>query len=144
MRIARIGQRQVEDRAQQLDWLGRRLLAASPAMTLRRQRDGLRENRGRLVAAMRQQLMAENNRLQARRSDLIQLSPALAVQRRIGSLGELRQRLATVMRRSLETSEHRVALLGRALHSVSPLATLERGYAIVSDAETGNVLLQAE
>ena len=30
---------------------------------------------------------------------------------------------------------HRVALLGRALHSVSPLATLDRGYAIVMDAD---------
>jgi exodeoxyribonuclease VII large subunit len=46
----------------------------------------------------------------------------------------LRQRLAGGMHESVSGLNHRVALLGRALHSVSPLATLERGYAIVLDA----------
>ena len=32
----------------------------------------------------------------------------------------------------------------RELHAVSPLATLERGYAIVMDAESGNVLTSSE
>jgi exodeoxyribonuclease VII large subunit len=36
-RIARVGQRALEDRAQELDWLGKRLLAGSPAATLRGQ-----------------------------------------------------------------------------------------------------------
>ncbi|MGB5721922.1 MAG: exodeoxyribonuclease VII large subunit, partial [Woeseiaceae bacterium] len=47
LRIGRIGQRAVEDRGQRIDWLARRLVAASPAATLRRQRDHMRENRGR-------------------------------------------------------------------------------------------------
>lgn len=98
IRIARVGQRSVEDRAQQLDWLARRLMASSPAATLRRQSDRLREIRRRLFSGVR-----------------IVVSEA----------------------------GHRIALLGRALNSVSPLATLDRGYAIVMKAETGNVLLRA-
>jgi len=31
----------------------------------------------------------------------------------------------------------------RGLHAVSPLATLERGYAIVEDAQSGKVLVSA-
>ena len=143
-RIARIGERSVEDKAQTLDWLGRRLVAASPSATLRRQRDALRENTGRLVSALRQQLLAQQNQLQAIRSDLMQLSPALSVQRSIGQLHDLQQRLVAQMRGSLADSDHRVALLGRALHSVSPLATLDRGYAILQDAATGKVLLRAD
>ena len=120
LRIARIGERAVDDRAQELDWLG-----------------------NRLAAAMRRGLLAQSHQLQSVRSDLLQLSPALSVQRSIGRMTELRQRLATSARRLVSDADHRVALLGRALHSVSPLATLERGYAIVKDATSDKVLMHA-
>jgi len=135
LRIGRIGERTVEDRAQELDWLSKRLFAASPEATLRRQHDGLRENRARLVAAMRQQTLELQNNTQVLRGELAQNSPALAVQRSIGQLAALRQRLATGTHDALSNLGHRAALLGRALHSVSPLATLDRGYAIVLDDE---------
>ncbi|MGB5512623.1 MAG: exodeoxyribonuclease VII large subunit [Woeseiaceae bacterium] len=144
VRIGRIGERNVEDKAQELDWLGRRLMAASPEATLRRQRDALRENNGRLIAALRQQLLAQKNQLQGVSSELLQLSPALSVQRSIAQLAKLQQRLATRMRGTVSDAEHRVALLGRGLHAVSPLATLDRGYAILQDASTGKVLLRAD
>jgi len=144
VRIGRIGERNVEDKAQELDWLGRRLTAASPAATLRRQRDAVRENNGRLIAALRQQLLAQKSQLQGVSSGLLQLSPALSVQRSIAQLAELQQRLATRMRGLVSDAEHRVALLGRGLHSVSPLATLDRGYAVLQDASTGKVLLHAD
>ncbi len=134
VRIGRIGQRSIEDRAQQLDWLDKRLFAASPAATLRRQRDGLRENSMRLAAAMRRQLLESRNTAQNLRSDLLQRSPALAVQRSIARLDTLQRRLAGSTREALSRVHHRTALLGRALHGVSPLATLDRGYAIVMDA----------
>jgi exodeoxyribonuclease VII large subunit len=112
VRIARIGQRAVEDRAQQVDWLN-----------------------GRMVAAIRQQLLAQRHDVQALRGELVQLSPAVAVQRSISRLVSLRQRLASGATGTLTDLGHRVALLVRALHSVSPLATLDRGYAIVLDSD---------
>ena len=120
MRIARIGERAVDDRAQQLDWLG-----------------------NRLASAMRRGLLTQSHQLQSVRGELLQLSPALSVQRSIGRLAELRQRLATGARRLVSDADHQVALLGRALHSVSPLATLERGYAIVKDVASDRVLMRA-
>ncbi len=120
LRIARIGERAVDDRAQQLDWLG-----------------------NRLASAMRRGLLTQAHQLQFVRGELLQLSPALSVQRSIGRLAALRQRLSTSARRLVSDADHRVALLGRALHSVSPLATLERGYAIVKDAANDKVLMRA-
>lgn len=120
LRIARIGERAVDDRAQQLDWLN-----------------------NRLASAMRRQLLTQSHELQSVRGELMQLSPALSVQRSIGRLSELRQRLQTGARNIVANADHRLALLGRALHSVSPLATLERGYAIVKDATNDTVLMRA-
>ncbi len=142
-RIARVGQRALEDCAQELDWLSRRLVASSPAATLQRQRDSLREHSGRLGSALRQQLLLQRNILQETSSELMKLSPALSVQRSIGQLNQLRQRLATATRNRMSDAGHRIALLGRALHAVSPLATLHRGYAIVKRADSGAVLTDA-
>ena len=111
-RIARVGERAVEDRAQQVDWFS-----------------------ARMVSALRRQLLSRRHDVQALRGELVQLSPAVSVQRSIGRLTALRQRLAGGAHDALSDLNHRVALLGRALHSVSPLATLERGYAIVLDAK---------
>ena len=111
-RIARVGERTVEDRAQQVDWFS-----------------------SRMVRAIRQQILSQRHDVQTLRGELVQLSPAVSVQRSIGRLAALRQRLASTTNEALSDLNHRVALMGRALHSVSPLATLDRGYAIVLDAE---------
>jgi exodeoxyribonuclease VII large subunit len=58
-------------------------------------------------------------------------------------LENLWQRLRNSSRNGIEKSQHRLELAMRGLHSVSPLATLERGYAIVEDANSGKVLTQA-
>ncbi|NCF73352.1 MAG: exodeoxyribonuclease VII large subunit [Gammaproteobacteria bacterium] len=140
-RIARVGQRALEDKAQELDWLGRRLVASSPAATLQRQRDSLREYSGRLTSSIQQQLLRQQNQLQTTSGELLKLSPALSVQRSINQLNQLRQRLATATRNSVSDTSHKIALLGRALHSVSPLATLDRGYAIVKREDSDAVLM---
>jgi exodeoxyribonuclease VII large subunit len=140
-RIARVGQRKLEDKAQELDWLGRRLVASSPAATLRRQRDGLREQNGRLTSAIQQQILRQRYKLQTSSAELMKLSPAMSVQRSIGQLNQLRQRLATATRDNVSDTSHKIALLGRALHSVSPLATLDRGYAIVKREGSNEVLM---
>lgn len=111
-RLARVGERTVEDRAQQVDWFS-----------------------SRMVTALRQQLLSRRHDVQMLRGELVQLSPAVSVQRSIARLESLRQRLASGIHESVSGLNHRTALLGRALHSVSPLATLDRGYAIVLDAD---------
>jgi len=140
-RIARVGQRALEDKSQQLDWLTKRLAASSPAATLQRQRDSLREQSGRLSSSIRQLIFKRRYQLQGTSAELLKLSPALSVQRSIGQLNQIRQRLATAADNNVSDASHRLALLGRALHSVSPLATLDRGYAIVRREDSDAVLM---
>lgn len=119
-RIARLGQRSIEDRGQTLDWLSRRLFQASPQATLERQKDRLREIRYRLSGAIRRDVSMQRPRLT-----------------------NLWQRLRGAGQNTIAAADHRLALAMRGLHSVSPLATLDRGYAIVEDPSTGRVLLRA-
>ena len=88
--IARVGERAVEDRAQQVDWLS-----------------------ARMVNGLRRQLLSRRHDVQALRSELVQLSPAVSVQRSIGRLAALRQRLAGGVHEAVSGLNHRVALLGR-------------------------------
>lgn len=119
-RVARLGQRALEDRGQTLDWLSRRLLQSSPEVTLRRQHDKLREISHRLAGAMRQNILQQRPRLTSAWQGLRGAGQA-----------------------AVAASRHRLELATLGLHSFSPLATLERGYAIVEDVATGKVLLRA-
>lgn len=119
-RIARLGQRAVEDQGQTLDWLTRRLMQRSPQQTLLRQHARLRESKRRLVQAVRSGVAQQRPRLD-----------------------NLRQRARSAGRSAVSHSRHRLELAMRGLHAVSPLATLDRGYAIVEDLESGKVLTSA-
>jgi exodeoxyribonuclease VII large subunit len=55
----------------------------------------------------------------------------------------LRQRLVTVFAGTLNTLEQRLALATRTLDAVSPLATLARGFAVVSRVSDGTLLRDA-
>ena len=142
-RIARQGRRTLENRAQAVDWLSRRLVTASPAARVARQQDKLRENLGRLAAAMRRELHAHNGNLFTLNRALLQVSPAVRVQRAISRVNDLRNRLAVAGRNRVANADHRLRVAARALDAVSPLATLDRGYAIVTDAATGKALTRA-
>ena len=71
----------------------------------------------------------------------------LAVRRGVSDqrpvLANLWQRLQRSGPESIAAPAHRLQLAMRGLHAVSPLATLDRGYAIVEDAENGKVLVSA-
>jgi exodeoxyribonuclease VII large subunit len=142
-RLATRGRRSLEARFQTVDWLGRRLLQGSPAATVRRQRDWLRNLRQVLSGAIRHDLASRRLSLQDARTALLQRSPALGLQRSVSRMAALQQRLETAGDNALQRATQRLRLSARALDSVSPLATLDRGYAIVTDAKSGRVLTDA-
>jgi exodeoxyribonuclease VII large subunit len=76
-------------------------------------------------------------------SRLYRQSPALRIERMASRVQHADDGLRARMTRLLEDRRHRLSLGARALDAVSPLATLGRGYAIVSDADTGKVLTDA-
>ena len=96
-----------------------------------------------MTAGIRQQIASNSQDVALLRHALVQQSPAVRVERSIGRLGNIRQRLTTTGRQAISGVEHRLQLAMRALHSVSPLATLDRGYAVVMDTESGKALTDA-
>jgi exodeoxyribonuclease VII large subunit len=142
-RIVALCRRHLEDRQQRLDWLNRRLAQGSPAATVARQKDWLKNLRQVLAAAMRHDLLQRSRRLERARGALLRHSPALAVQSSIYRLAAARQRLNAAATARVKELRQRLTVTRRALDSVSPQATLERGYAIVTDARDGSVLTDA-
>lgn len=142
-RIASLSRRILDDRSQQTDWLAKRLSQASPAASVQRQRQWLQNLSQVMNAAVRHDLSLRNRRIEMLRSRLLQQSPALKVQQSLHRLTSARQRLVTAGRKAVERREAQLGLAVRALKSVSPLATLDRGYAIVSHEETGQILRDA-
>lgn len=142
-RIASLGRRYLEDHYQKLDFLSRRLSQSSPAAIVARQTDWLKNLQQVLAGTMRYDLVKRSRALELVRTRLLQRSPAIEVQYSVQRAAELKQRLKNFGSGSIERLGNRLRLAERALHSVSPLATLERGYAIVSDTDSGKILTDA-
>lgn len=142
-RLVSLGRHNLENRAQMLDWLTRRLTQSSPAATVARQSAWLRNLHLVMAAAMRHDLTKRESGIERIRSRLLQQSPALLLQSRVARLNTLRQRLETASRERLQRSRSQFNIAQRGLNSVSPLATLERGYAIVTDSSSGRILRDA-
>jgi exodeoxyribonuclease VII large subunit len=142
-RIATFGRRYLEEQFQTVDWLSRRLTQSSPAATVARQTDWLRNLTQILAGTMRHDLATRAYKLQYTRSRLLQRSPAVGVQQSMNRLSALQRRLTGSGTAAVEKLNVRLRLTTRALDSVSPLATLDRGYAIVSDEDTGAILTDA-
>jgi len=127
---------------QRADRAGLRLGAQSPQARLqllrRRQQDAARH----LLAQMRRRLDQAQARLRHAQAQLRLHDPA----RRLAAL---RQRLATLqlqppMQRRLRHDAMQLQALARSLEAVSPLATVARGYAIVSREQDGALVRSRE
>ncbi|HET8897499.1 MAG TPA: exodeoxyribonuclease VII large subunit [Rhodanobacteraceae bacterium] len=125
--------RQLQGHAQQLDHLQARLQAQRPQVRLTRGRERLQALRARLLrmqlwAILQQRLEAIGTRL--RHSGVTARLPALRQ-----ALERLHPRLLLAVRARLQAQQTRIELLARTLHAISPLGTLQRGYAILFDAD---------
>jgi exodeoxyribonuclease VII large subunit len=76
-------------------------------------------------------------------AELRQHSPALRVANARRRLDVASASIESCVRQHLEKYGKRLAVAGRTLDAVSPLATLERGYAIVTDSK-GTVITNAQ
>jgi exodeoxyribonuclease VII large subunit len=80
-RIARLGQRSIEDRSQTLDWLARRLARSSPSATLQRSKTQLGNIRQRLTASVRSTVADNRHRLELAMRGLHSVSPLATLDR---------------------------------------------------------------
>lgn len=137
-------QRLLQNQQQRFDWLNRRLAAASPASRLAAQADRLAANRRALIGAMRHRLLLAQNQVGRSGSRLLQSSPLHRIERASLHFANLRTRLKRAGKVAVDRARARLEYAGRSLDAVSPLATLDRGYAIVTETATGRLLTRAE
>ncbi|MDP9083206.1 MAG: exodeoxyribonuclease VII large subunit, partial [Pseudomonadota bacterium] len=95
-----------------------------------------------LVRALRRRLYEQRERLRWLTGRAALVSPSNRLTQRLLRLEDLGQRLGRAWRQITQSKRERLLPLMRTLHAVSPLATLERGYAIVS-GEGGAILRDA-
>jgi exodeoxyribonuclease VII large subunit len=141
-RLQRGMHRRVEGQNERLRWLIGRAALVSPSARLAQQWQRADDLEQRLSRALRQILADRRSELGERRSRLWQLSPVVRVQRTTAQYGALLARLRAAGLAQLHRARERLTPLVRTLNAVSPLATLDRGYAIVS-FESGGVLRDA-
>ncbi|MFT5587937.1 MAG: exodeoxyribonuclease VII large subunit [Bradyrhizobium sp.] len=129
--LSRMARRHLTDRQQGLDWLSRRLV--SPAATIRHEQVRLAGWQVRLGNATRTPLNNAQHALRHLRSRLVFQLPDTRSAR--WQLTEHRRRLAGGI--GTHTSRLRLHLAGleTQLELLNPQRTLERGYAIIVDAE---------
>ncbi|HEY2145559.1 MAG TPA: exodeoxyribonuclease VII large subunit [Steroidobacteraceae bacterium] len=131
-RLKRAMGRRMQSEGERLRWLLGRASQVSPAARLAQQGQRLDELEQRLSRALRQIVSDRRSALGEARSRLWLLSPVARVRGTAARHAALFARLRAAGLAQLHVARERLAPLVRTLNAVSPLATLDRGYAIVS------------
>ena len=142
VRLQRAMRRRLESNNERLRWLTGRASLVSPAARLGAQAQRLDELEQSLLRALRRRLFEHAERLRrlTRRAALV--SPATRLTQQLQRLEGLRQELYRAWRQTLSSRREKLLPLVRTLNAVRPLATLQRGYAIVS-VDGGAILRDA-
>ncbi|MFW2405319.1 MAG: exodeoxyribonuclease VII large subunit [Gammaproteobacteria bacterium] len=135
--------RSVETRRRQLAQLSGRIGRRHPGLILQQHAQRLDELTQRISQSLLRRLDLDRMRLDGSQRRLRAATPSRNIDRHRQRLDHLTLRLATSAREQIALVGGRFAVLAAALDGVSPLKTLERGYAVISDAETGTVVKDA-
>lgn len=138
-RLANAARRLLLQRQQRFSWLERRLAQRHPGVELRQKAQRLDELEHRLIRVLRHALGARRGEVLQLTAHLRQHSPALRVSSAQGRLAVARSALASAAKARFDQLHRRLAVAAGTLDAISPLATLQRGYAIVTD-EHGHVV----
>jgi len=141
-RLQRSLRRRFGEHRQRLRWLIGRASLVSPSAKLAQQSQRLDEVEQRLSRALRLRLVVSRERLSWLTGRAALVSPAVRVGQQLVRLENLRMRSDRAWRQIVRHARERLQPLVRTLNAVSPLATLDRGYAIVSTA-AGEILRDA-
>jgi exodeoxyribonuclease VII large subunit len=135
-------QRRLQSKQQQLDYLSARLPHPQLRISWRQTRlQDLSQRFEKAFAVQQQQFRQQSQNLNARLQRLLPVSMLKQQQRLVEVLSTQLNRLA---RQQITDHKKQLVQLMRTLSVVSPLNTLERGYSITSDAESGNVIYRSD
>jgi exodeoxyribonuclease VII large subunit len=141
-RLVQILQQQLRQYRQQLLWLGKRL--KHPGRRLQENAQRLDELEMRLLQAQRNEIRHKRARIETLQALLERHSPVVRLHQLQQVQRELARRLQQAMQLRLKQLQQRLAAQAHTLETVSPLATLSRGYAIVSRAEDDRIVRRTD
>ncbi|HEY8051245.1 MAG TPA: exodeoxyribonuclease VII large subunit [Steroidobacteraceae bacterium] len=127
--------RELRSSAARFSTASRRLQLAHPSVRLHQHMQRLDDLTQRLTGSARAHLQRDRLRLAEARGRLLRRSPQHRVQELLARQHNAGARLDQALKTQLARASHRLALAQRGLHAVSPLATLARGFAIVTRAD---------
>ena len=133
-------QQDLIDRRQRLDWLNKRLQLRHPGQYLRQQVQRLDEFEQRIRLSIHSNFSNLQSSLHEKLARLKQATPGHRIARYRLQQHGLLQRLNTATGILLEGRKQQLATACRTLDAVSPLATLERGYAIVTRPDSNKII----
>lgn len=129
-------------RTDRFAWLQRRLAQLHPGVELRQRAQRLDELEQKLIRVTRQSLRDRDTHVARLHAHLRHASPALRLAAVRGRLDVARAAITSALRAQIESLRSRLAVTVGTLDAISPLATLQRGYAIVTDSR-GHVVTDA-
>ncbi len=138
-RLASTLRRLLSERTQRFSWLQRRLAQRDPRVELRQHAQRLDHLENRLLRAIRHSFATHRSEVVHLAAHLRQRSPALRVAAAKGRLAVAQSALGAAASARISDFQRRLGLASGMLDAFSPLATLDRGYAIVTD-EKGHVV----
>jgi exodeoxyribonuclease VII large subunit len=142
-RLMGLGQRAIDDRLRRLDVLIHRLRQAHPRHRLEVRGQRLDELASRLEGGMERVLTIRRERLEWLRQRFERAEPRRRIEHHRQTLDHSTQRLIRGIEAQRQAQRARLTMAARTLQAVSPLATLGRGYSILTDAH-GRVVRSAK
>ncbi len=143
-RIEHLHQQRHRQCQQTLAWLSSRLQQQHPKQRLLGNAQRLDELETRLQQALKRTLQTSHSRLEIKTARLWLHTPRIRLSRHQQDQTFLRQRLYSAIKLRLQDHRQHFSLLSQTLNAVSPLATLNRGYAVVSAQASGEILRSAD
>ncbi|MCH9696921.1 MAG: exodeoxyribonuclease VII large subunit [Gammaproteobacteria bacterium] len=134
----------IQTQTEALQWFLKRLYQFHPTRHIHNQFQRLDELEIRLsrsVTTLLDKLAALEN---SRSSVLMKLSPGARILQYKESITHIEQRLIHAIQTRLQQSRGELSANSQSLHAISPLATLARGYALVTEAESNTIIRSAE
>ncbi|VAW78602.1 Exodeoxyribonuclease VII large subunit [hydrothermal vent metagenome] len=139
-RLAQVQQQQTLQLQQRLDWAQHRLQQQHPAHRVQILQQRLKELDQRQHYLIKQSLNQAVQQLHHIESRLLRLNPALSLPQRALQLDIQSKALRDALQQQLAQHQHKLNLLAQHLNTVSPLATLDRGYSIITTNDNQEVL----
>ncbi len=126
--------------SRQLRQLDHRLERSSPSAIVQQRAQRIDDLQRRLVQSVGQEIDFYKNKINNLKLILNSNSPVIQIRSQQQQVANLRRRLPIAVSQQLEQKRHRFALQAGKLNAISPLATLDRGYAIISESGSNKIL----